>query len=61
MGEYSRRFKLGDVRYMTRATIEDDLVEITQTERMDCPKIDYRSVVILPLADFKKMYETLLP
>src|SRR4030042_6454699 len=36
--QYSRRFKDGGSRYMTRAFIEDGFVIIQQTERSDKPK-----------------------
>lgn len=54
---WSRRFKLGEFRYMTRVNIEDGVVIISQSERRDNPKMDYRSVVLLHLEDFKKMAE----
>ncbi len=58
---WSHRFKDGQSRYMTHAFIEDDFVVIVikQTERIDHPKINSRSVVLLSIADFKAMVKAL--
>ena len=56
---YSRRFKFGPSRYMTRALIEDGYIIIKQTERIDHPKVDNRSVVVLSVDDFKRMTKAL--
>lgn len=58
--DYSRRFKMGGFRYMTRAFIEEGYIIIHQTERCDAPKMEYRSTVMLSTEDFKKMSDTLL-
>jgi len=52
---YSRRFKTGDSRFSTRVFIEDGFVVLTQSERMDNPRIDNRNSVILSLQDFHNM------
>lgn len=59
MHSYSRRFRLGDSRYMTRATIDNGFVVISQTERIDNTRIDNRSSVTLSIEDFLQMVKTL--
>ena len=59
MAQYSRRFKIGDSRFMTRAWIEGDDVIIHQAERVENTKICYNSSFLLSVADFKKMVATL--
>lgn len=59
MAEYSRNFKSGQYRYATRACIDEDVIIIKQTERCDVPKLEYRSVIVLPIEDFKKMISVL--
>jgi hypothetical protein len=56
---YTRRFRLGTERYMTRAFIENGYVIITQSLRIDNTRIDNRSEVVLSKADFDKMCKTL--
>ena len=56
---YSKRFKLGESRYMTRATIENGYIIIQQSERLEHPKIDSRNSFTLSIADFKDMIKKL--
>lgn len=52
---YSRRFRLGTSRFMTRANIDGEFVIITQSERMDNTRIDNRSSIILFIEDFSNL------
>jgi len=56
---WSRRFKDGNSRYMTRALIENNAIIIHQTERIDNPQIEVRNVVVLKIEDFKAMVKEL--
>lgn len=56
---WSRRFKDGDSRYMTRALIESSAIIIHQTERIIKTKTEVRNVVVLMIDDFKAMVKEL--
>ena len=56
---YSRRFRLGNERFMTRAFVENGFVIITQSLRIDHTSIDDRSEIILSTQDFENMVKTL--
>jgi hypothetical protein len=56
---YTSRFKDGQFRYATDASIDNGALIIKQTERSNNPKTEYRSVVILPLSQLKRMLKEL--
>ena len=59
MDKYSSRFEEGPLRYTTQAFTEDGAVVIHQTERSKADPEGYRSVVVLPFKELKRMLITL--
>ena len=56
---YSGRFTEGPLRYATNAFTEDGAIIIHQTERSKADPEGYRSVVVLPFKELKRMLITL--